>query len=184
MKYLRTPILILGLICVYTTTSAQGNTAEIDRSVIDNTIIESTEGSENHKTLYAAVRAADLEETLESDGPFTVFAPSDFAFKKLSKDKIAALLRPENKKELKAVLSYHIVAGNLTASKILKAMCRGAGTATFTTIQGDEISASMDGIDIVLTDRNGNSAKITTADANQCNGVIHVIDSVIMPKPI
>lgn len=180
MKYLRAPIFVLSLFCVCTITG-QGSEAELDRSVVNNTIIESTEGSEHHKTLLAAVRAADLEETLESDGPFTVFAPSDFAFKKLSKERIAALLLPENKKELKSVLSYHIVAGNLTASKILKALCRGEGTARFTTIQGDEIRASMDGIDIVLTDRNGNSARITTADANQCNGVIHVIDSVIMP---
>jgi len=183
MKYLRAPIYFLAFICVYNS-SAQAAKAELDRSVVDNTIIESTEGSENHKTLLAAVRAADLEETLESDGPFTVFAPSDIAFKKLSSEKIAELLLPENKKELKSVLSYHIVAGKLTASKILKAMCRGAGAASFTTIQGDEIRATMDGIDIVLTDCYGNSARITTADANQCNGVIHVIDSVIMPKQI
>ena len=183
MKYLRASIFILAIMCVYGS-SAQEVKAELDRSVVGNTIIESTAGSENHKTLFAAVRAADLEATLESDGPFTVFAPSDLAFKKLSSEKISNLLLPENKSELKAVLSYHIVAGNLTASKILKAMCRGAGTASFTTIQGDEIIASMDGIDIVLTDCCGNSARITTADANQCNGVIHVIDSVIMPKQI
>ncbi|MBT8184987.1 MAG: fasciclin domain-containing protein [Eudoraea sp.] len=181
MKVFRASIIVIAVFFVYGS-SAQITKAELDRSVEDNTIIESTEGSENHKTLLAAVKAADLEETLDSDGPFTVFAPSDVAFKKLSKEKITALLQPENKKELKSVLSYHIVAGNLTASKILKAMCRGSGTARFTTIQGDEITASMDGIDIVLTDCYGNSARITTADANQCNGVIHVIDSVIMPN--
>ena len=183
MKYRIAPLFVLLLFCSLSA-SSQYQKAELDRSKIDNTIIESTEGSEFHTTLLTAVRAADLEETLQSDGPFTVFAPSDLAFDKLSKAKISELLRPENKKELKSVLSYHIVAGNLTASKILKAMCRGAGTASFTTIQGDQITASMDGIDIVLTDRYGNSAKITTADANQCNGVIHVIDSVIMPKQI
>lgn len=181
MKYKAVPHLVLLFLCsifVY----SQDSAGEIDRSVVDNTIIESTEGSRNHKTLLAAVRAADLEDTLDSDGPFTVFAPSDVAFKKLSSERIAALLRPENKKELQAVITYHIVAGNLTASKILRAMCRGAGKATFTTIQGEEITATMDGIDIVLTDCYGNTARITTADANQCNGVIHVIDSVIMPK--
>ena len=183
MKTFRTPTFILIVLCYYGT-SAQIASAELDRSVVDNTIIESTKGSENHKTLLEAVKAADLEETLKSDGPFTVFAPSDGAFKKLSREKITALLQPENKRELKSVLSYHIVAGNLTASKILKAMCRGEGTARFTTIQGDEIMATMDGIDIVLTDCFGNSARITTADANQCNGVIHVIDSVIMPSQI
>ncbi len=183
MKCMANPTVLLFLLFSFLS-FAQDNSEELDRSVVDNTIIESTAGSKNHKTLLAAVRAADLEATLDSDGPFTVFAPSDMAFKKLSSERIATLLDPENKKELHAVLSYHIVAGNLTASKILKAMCRGAGKATFTTIQGDEITATMEGIDIVLTDWYGNTARITTADANQRNGVIHVIDSVIMPKHI
>ena len=150
----------------------------------DNTIIETTQESQNHKTLLAAVKAADLEETLDGDGPFTIFAPSDVAFQKLSSEKVASLLLPENKKKLHEMVTYHIVAGNLTASKILKAMCRGKGTASFTTVQGDEILATMDGIDIVLTDSLGNTARITTADSNQCNGVIHEIDSVILPKRI
>ncbi|MEL6918200.1 MAG: fasciclin domain-containing protein [Bacteroidota bacterium] len=147
-------------------------------------IIKSTEDSENHTTLLAAVRAVDLERTLDEDGPFTVFAPSDIAFKKLSADKVANLLLPENKQELHSVVTYHIVAGELTASKMLKAMCRGKGKATFTTVQGNEITATMRGVDIVLTDNFGNTAKITTADSNQCNGVIHEIDSVILPKKL
>ncbi len=149
-----------------------------------NNIIQGAEASQNHKTLLAAVRAADLEETLESDGPFTVFAPSDWAFSKLSSEKVNELLLPENKNELKALLTYHIVAGNLTASKILKAMCRGAGTAVFTTVQGEELIATMDGIDIVLTDCAGNTARIMVADSNQRNGVIHEIDSVILPRQL
>ncbi|MEX0291202.1 MAG: fasciclin domain-containing protein [Flavobacteriaceae bacterium] len=177
------PHLIVLLFATTTNIFAQTG-SEIDRSAVDNTIIQSTEESHNHKTLLAAVKAADLEETLDGEGPFTVFAPSDVAFKKLSSKRIAELLHPENKKALKSVVAYHIVAGNLTAAKILKAMCRGAGTATFTTVQGDEITATMDGIDIVLTDCYGNTARITTADANQRNGVIHVIDSVIMPGEI
>lgn len=181
MKYLIIPQVIL-LFVFSNISHSQNTTVEIDRSVVDNTIIESTQDSQNHKTLLAAVRAADLVETLDSDGPFTVFAPSDVAFEKFSSERVAELLRPENKKELHSMVAYHIVAGNLSASKILKAMCRGAGKATFTTIQGDEITATMDGIDIVLTDCYGNTARITTADANQCNGVIHVIDSVIMPR--
>jgi uncharacterized surface protein with fasciclin (FAS1) repeats len=181
MKSMATPTILLVLCCSFVSFS-QDNSPELDRSVVNNTIIESTEGSLNHKTLFAAVRAADLEEILDSEGPFTVFAPSDVAFKKLSSEKVSTLLKPENKKELYSVVTYHIVAGNFTASKILKAMCRGAGKATFTTVQGDEITATMDGIDIVLTDFYGNTARITTADANQRNGVIHVIDSVIMPK--
>ncbi|MEO0527227.1 MAG: fasciclin domain-containing protein [Bacteroidota bacterium] len=150
----------------------------------DQSIIKSTEDSENHTTLLAAVRAVDLERTLDEDGPFTVFAPSDIAFKKLSADKVANLLLPENKQELHSVVTYHIVAGELTASKMLKAMCRGKGKATFTTVQGNEITATMRGVDIVLTDNFGNTAKITTADSNQCNGVIHEIDSVILPKKL
>ena len=147
-------------------------------------IIKNTENSERHKTLLTAMKAADLEEVLNNDGPFTVFAPSDRAFQKLSGNRVAELLRPENKRELHALLTYHIVAGNLSASHMLKAMCRGNGQASFTTVQGDEITASMDGIDIVLTDSNGNTAKITTADYNQCNGIIHEIDSVFLPRKI
>jgi uncharacterized surface protein with fasciclin (FAS1) repeats len=150
----------------------------------EKSILKNTEGSENHKTLLAAMRAADLEEILGYDGPFTVFAPSDRAFEKLSEDKIIELLLPENKKELQALMTYHIVAGNFSASKILRAMCRGEGKASFTTVQGDEITATMQGVDIVLKDNMGNSARITIADSNQCNGVIHEIDSVIQPGKI
>ena len=150
----------------------------------EQSILKNTELSKNHKTLLAAMRAADLEEVLGYDGPFTVFAPSDSAFEKLSEEKIATLLLPENKKELQALIKYHMVAGNFSASKILKAMSRGAGKASFTTVQGDEITATMQGLDIVLTDNLGNSARITTADSNQCNGVIHEIDSVIRPGKI
>jgi uncharacterized surface protein with fasciclin (FAS1) repeats len=97
---------------------------------------------------------------------------------------ITRLFLPENKKDLQKLLTYHIVAGKLTASNILKAMCRGGGSASFTTVQGEEIVANMDGIDIVLSDGKGNTAKITVADVNQCNGIIHQIDSVFLPTKI
>lgn len=145
-------------------------------------IIESTAYSGNHITLLQAVKATNLDRVLNEDGPFTIFAPSDLAFKKLSKEKMAALFLPENKKELFSLLTYHIVAGNITASKMLLAMSRGNGKASFTTVQGNKIFVSMEGLDIVLTDNFGNSAKITTADSSQCNGIIHEIDSVILPK--
>jgi len=147
----------------------------------ENSIIKNAEDSGNHTKLLAAVKAADLELLLNENGPFTVFAPSDVAFEKLDVDTKKMLLNPNNKKELHSILTYHIVAGNLSASKILKAMCRGKGKATFTTVQGDLLTATMKGLDIVLSDGEGNTAMITTADANQCNGIIHVIDSVIMP---
>lgn len=147
-----------------------------------NSIIESTAYSGNHITLLQAVRAVNLDKILDEDGPFTVFAPSDVAFDKLSKDKVASLFLPENKRELFSLLTYHIVAGNLTASKMMIAMSRGNGKASFTTVQGNKIFASMHGTNIVITDNLGNSATITTADSNQRNGVIHEIDSVILPN--
>jgi uncharacterized surface protein with fasciclin (FAS1) repeats len=134
--------------------------------------------------LHAAVKAADLEETLAGNGPFTVFAPSDGAFEKMSSDKITELLRPENKRALQSLVTYHIVAGKLTASNILKAMCRGKGSTILTTVQGNELLVTMDGLDIVLTDCFGNMARITSADFNQSNGVIHEIDSVILPNQL
>jgi len=150
----------------------------------EKSILTNTERSENHKTLLAAMRATEVDDLLNYDGPYTVFAPSDKAFGALSSSDISELLRPENKKKLHEIVTYHIVAGKLSASKILKAMCRGNGKATFTTVQGEEITATMNGIDIILTDCLGNQAKITLADANQCNGVMHEIDSVILPKKI
>lgn len=148
----------------------------------NKSIVQNTEDSDNHKFLLAAINATDLTEILDKDGPFTVFAPSDLAFDKLTPLEMGDLLKPENKNKLRSLLTYHIVAGNFTASKLLKAMSRGKGSTTLTTVQGNKITATMSGIDIVLTDSFGNSARITTADANQCNGVIHVIDSVILPQ--
>ncbi|MGB5821580.1 MAG: fasciclin domain-containing protein [Saonia sp.] len=171
MKCMATPLSIIFFLTTFISLAQE-----------DKSIIERTEDSGNHKTLLAAVKAVDMEKTLDEDGPFTIFAPSDLAFKKLSANKVAELLLPENKKELHSVITYHIVAGELTASKILKAMCRGKGKATFTTVQGNKLTATMKGIDIILTDDFGNTARITTADSNQCNGVIHEIDSVVMPK--
>jgi uncharacterized surface protein with fasciclin (FAS1) repeats len=150
----------------------------------NRSIAQNTEDSGNHTFLLAAIKATDMETILDQEGPFTVFAPSDSAFDKLSPTDMEFLLLPENKKELRSLLTYHIVAGNLTASKILKALCDGRGRASFTTVQGTKITATMKGLDIILTDSLGNSAKITTADANQCNGVIHEIDRVILPQKI
>ncbi len=146
------------------------------------TILETTATSLEHTTLFAALSAADLEQILDSDGPFTVFAPSDQAFENWSLEETSALLKPENKDRLNSLISYHIVAGELTAAKILKALCRGEGRASFTTIQGEEIIATIDGIDILLSDEYGNIATIISADSSQCNGVIHYIDRVIVPK--
>lgn len=140
--------------------------------------------TEHHKTLFEALKMVDLEEILELSGPFTVFAPTNKAFTRLTTEEQQALFREGNRKKLKDVLTYHMVAGNLTASKILRALCRGKGKASFTTVQGNKIFATIQGTDIVLTDGLGNQAKITTADSGQSNGVIHQIDGVILPSGI
>ncbi|NJB69595.1 putative surface protein with fasciclin (FAS1) repeats [Saonia flava] len=150
----------------------------------EHSIAKGARESGIHNTLSKAIKVAKLEEILDNDGAFTFFAPSDEAFKKFPQEKLKSLIKSENIKELRALLTYHIVAGNFSASKILSALCRGNGVATFTTLQGTKITATIDGVDIVLTDGHGNSAKITKADTNQCNGVIHVIDSVIKPSKV
>lgn len=132
--------------------------------------------------LLAAVKATDIDEILKKSGPFTVFAPSDAAFQRFSSDKLEKLMNSNDKSKLKTLLSYHIVAGKLTASRILKAMCRGNGKASFTTIQGKKLQAHMEGFDIVLTDSLGNTARIVQADVSQHNDdIVHEIDSVIVP---
>ncbi|WP_222984346.1 fasciclin domain-containing protein [Flagellimonas meishanensis] len=140
-----------------------------------------TTTKDNHKMLFTAVEAVQLDSILRKSGPFTVFAPSDAAFERFSNTKMEEWITGSDKSELKSLLSYHIVAGHLTASRILKAMCRGNGKASFTTIQGKKLLAHMDGYDIVLTDSVGNTARITSADLNLENGIIHEIDSVIVP---
>jgi uncharacterized surface protein with fasciclin (FAS1) repeats len=150
-------------------------------STSEKSIIERTASYESHSTLMRVLKATNLDKVLDYNGEFTVFAPSNLAFEKLSKITIDKLNDPKNKKALRDILSYHIIADKLSASTILKAMCRGNGTAKFTTIQGDKITATINGIDIVLTDKSGNRAVIVTADSNQSNGVIHEIDTVFMP---
>jgi uncharacterized surface protein with fasciclin (FAS1) repeats len=139
-------------------------------------------GAQTHPFLSVALAASGLIEILDKQGPFTFFIPSDEAFKSGPGLNFAELLEPENRNALRSVLTYHMVAGRYSASKILRALCRGAGTAAFTTVQGNEILASMEGTDILLTDCSGNTARITMADGNRQNGVIHVIDRVILPQ--
>ena len=158
------------------------NSLLLKQNYFEHSIVSGTMNSLEHQTLAEAVKAAELDEILDSDGPFTIFAPFDGAFERFTPEKLASLMQPENKAELKRLLSYHIIAGNFSASKLLLAMCRGGGTAKFRTIQGNVITTSMDGIDIVLSDSLGNQARIVTADDRRCNGVIHVIDGVIFPE--
>ncbi|MBO0324163.1 fasciclin domain-containing protein [Muricauda sp. CAU 1633] len=170
------PRILLCLLFIASTSIYSQSTGSSSPSIAQNTI-----GSDHHKILSAAVKATELDAVLENAGPFTIFAPSDAAFERFSSEKITQLINSQDKSELKSLVAYHIVAGHLTASRILRAMCRGNGKASFTTIQGKKLLAHLDGYDIVLTDPMGNTARITTADVNQKNTVIHEIDSVILP---
>ena len=145
-------------------------------------IIENAVNSKDHTTLVAAVKAAGLVETLQGKGPFTVFAPTNTAFDKLPKGTVETLLKPENLKLLQTILTYHVVAGKMNSADIAKAIKAGNGKATLKTVSGGTLTAWMKGSNIYLTDENGNSAKVTIADVNQSNGVIHVIDAVVTPK--
>jgi len=146
------------------------------------TIVENAINSKDHTTLVAAVKAAGLVETLQTPGPFTVFAPTNSAFEKLPEGTVATLLKPENKKQLQTVLTYHVVAGNNSAADIVKAIKKGNGKASFTTVAGGELTAMLQGEKVVIQDENGGTSTVTIADVNQSNGVIHVVDTVVLPK--
>lgn len=143
-------------------------------------IIENAVNSKDHTTLVAAVKAAGLVETLSGKGPFTVFAPTNAAFDKLPKAAVETLLKPENKSMLQGVLTYHVVAGKMNAKDIAKAIKAGNGKAMLTTVQGGKLTAWMDGDKLILTDEKGGKSAVTIADVNQSNGVIHVVDTVLM----
>jgi uncharacterized surface protein with fasciclin (FAS1) repeats len=146
-------------------------------------IVENAVNSADHTTLVAAVKAAGLVDTLESPGPFTVFAPTNEAFAKLPAGTVDSLLKPENKAALTKVLTYHVVSGRLSASDIKKQIKAGNGTAELTTVEGGKLWASLqDGNHIVLKDEKGGTAMVTIPNVFQSNGVIHVIDAVVLPN--
>jgi uncharacterized surface protein with fasciclin (FAS1) repeats len=151
--------------------SAQG------KDVVDIAI-----GSPVHTTLVAALKAADLVSTLKSAGPFTVFAPTNDAFGKLPAGTVETLLKPENKSKLASILTYHVVAGNLMAADVVAAIKKNKGKAEVTTVNGQKLSITLMGDKVMLTDANGNSAHVVAADLKGSNGVVHVIDSVVLPK--
>jgi len=148
-----------------------------NKDIVDNAV-----NSKDHTTLVAAVKAAGLVETLKSAGPFTVFAPTNEAFDKLPAGTVETVLKPENKETLTKILTYHVVAGKMDAKTIAKAIKAGNGKAELTTVSGGKLWASMDGDKLILTDEKGGTATVTIANVMQKNGVIHVIDSVLMPN--
>ena len=144
-------------------------------------IIENAVNSKDHTTLVAAVKAAGLVETLQGEGPFTVFAPTNEAFAKLPKGTVESLLMPENKAKLQAVLTYHVVAGKVSAMDLMKKIKDGKGKAELTTINGGTLTAMLKGKKVQLKDAAGTISTVTIADVNQSNGVIHVVDTVVLP---
>ncbi len=146
------------------------------------TVVDVAVGSKNHTTLVAAVKAADLVATLQSAGPFTVFAPVNAAFEKLPAGTVPTLLKPENKATLTKVLTYHVVAGNIDAAAVVKAIKDGNGKAVLTTVSGGKLTASIVDGKVILTDENGGTATVTATDLKAGNGIVHVIDGVVLPK--
>ncbi|HLK29057.1 MAG TPA: fasciclin domain-containing protein [Puia sp.] len=145
-------------------------------------IVENAVNSKDHTTLVAAVKAAGLVETLESAGPFTVFAPTNEAFDKLPKGSVESLVKPENKQMLTGILTYHVVAGKLDSKALAEKIKAGNGTAELTTVAGGKLWVMMKGNKIMLKDEKGGMAWVTIKDVYQSNGVIHVINAVLMPK--
>lgn len=144
-------------------------------------IVGTAAGSADHTTLVAAVKAGGLVDTLSGTGPFTVFAPTNAAFAKLPAGAVDTLLKPENKAQLQSVLTYHVVAGKLMAKDVLAAIKAGGGKAVVTTVQGGKLTASVMGTTVMLTDAKGRMSHVTAADLDTTNGVIHVVDNVLLP---
>lgn len=144
-------------------------------------IVENAVNSKDHTTLVTAVKAADLVSTLQSDGPFTVFAPTNEAFGKVPSEALNNLLKPENKKQLQTVLTYHVIAGKFMASDVIGLIKKNNGKAKVKTVSGGYITLMLDGSSVIIEDANGNKSTVTIADVDQSNGVIHVVDTVLLP---
>jgi uncharacterized surface protein with fasciclin (FAS1) repeats len=174
---------VFGLLLAASTHYAQTVTVGSEAMYPKKNIIENAVNSKAHTTLVAAVKAADLVATLQTAGPFTVFAPVNDAFENLPAGTVETLLKPENKATLAKVLTYHVVAGKMDFNDISAAIKKGNGQATLKTVSGGTLTAMMNGMhNIMLKDENGATANISTYDVYQSNGVIHVIDAVVLPK--
>lgn len=174
---------IVSLLAVSQVSFAQEKTVTVGGAPMypSKNIIENAVNSKDHTTLVAAVKAAGLVETLSGPGPFTVFAPTNKAFDKLPKGTVETLVKPENKATLTGILTYHVVSGKMSAADLMKAIADGGGKATLKTVSGGTLTAMQKGKKIELTDAKGGTATVTIPDVNQSNGVIHVIDTVLMP---
>ncbi|HEX4749940.1 MAG TPA: fasciclin domain-containing protein [Bryobacteraceae bacterium] len=164
--------------------AAQGNTPMVGGAPMypGKTIVQNASQASNLTTLVTALKAAGLVETLSGPGPFTVFAPTNDAFAKLPAGTVDTLVKPENNDQLKKILTYHVVAGRITAQKLMGMIKKGGGMATLTTVEGGKLTATMSGDNVVLTDQKGGTATVTQPNVFQSNGVVHVIDSILMPS--
>ena len=150
--------------------------------IATKTIVENASAAPNLTTLVTAVKQAGLVDTLSGPGPFTVFAPTNDAFGRLAAGTVDTLMKPENKASLVKVLTYHVVPGNLSLEQLKAQITAGGGTATLTTVEGEPLKITMEGAAIVLTDINGNKSYVQTPDVKQSNGVVHVVNGVLVPK--
>ncbi len=186
MKKITLAVLLLAGIGLSSTAQkmASEKTVEVGGAPMypSRNIVENAINSKDHTTLVAAVKAAGLVETLEGKGPFTVFAPTNEAFDKLPAGTVGNLVKPENKATLTKILTYHVVPGKIDSKELMKWIKKGNGTATLTTVQGGKLWVMQKDGKLWLKDEKGNVAQITISDVYQSNGVIHVIDTVVMPK--
>jgi uncharacterized surface protein with fasciclin (FAS1) repeats len=174
---------LIGSLSVASLVVAQEKTVTVGGAPMypSKTIAENAVNSKDHTTLVAAVKAAGLVDTLSGSGPFTVFAPTNEAFAKLPAGTVETLVKPESKAMLTKILTYHVVAGKMGAADLMKAIKDGNGKASLKTVEGENLTAMQSGSTIEITDAKGGKSKVTIADVNQSNGVIHVVDTVLMP---
>ena len=183
MKHVKLSSIALALVMSVSTVTAiaqvtvGGAPMSASKDIIDNAV-----NSKDHTTLVAAIKAAGLVETLKGPGPFTVFAPTNAAFTALPAGTVDTLLKPESKPALTKVLTYHVVAGKMDAASLTKAITAGGGKASLKTVSGGTLTAMAAGGKVTVTDESGGSANVTIADVMQSNGVIHVVDKVLLPK--
>ncbi len=189
MKFIKTIAMFLAVASIVNAAEAQDNMSKEKTVTVggapmypSKNIIENAINSKDHTTLVAAVKAAELVETLQGAGPFTVFAPTNEAFDKLPKGTVESLVKPENKATLTKILTYHVIAGKFDSKAIAGLIKAGGGSAKLNTVSGGTLTASMKGSKLVLTDEKGGMSTVTIKDVYQSNGVIHVIDTVVMPN--
>jgi uncharacterized surface protein with fasciclin (FAS1) repeats len=177
-------VLLLSVVATVATLAAAGSDPMVGGHEMSpsKNIIQNAVNSDDHTTLVAAVKAAGLVDTLQGPGPFTVFAPTNEAFAKLPAGTVDTLLKPENKDMLTKILTYHVVAGRMSASDLRKEIKAGNGEATLKTVSGGTLIATLQGNNIVLKDEKGDMSTVTISNVNQSNGVIHVVDTVLLPN--